>query len=191
MLDVGQSLALQCLMSHDMMTALKMTAYQDKDFLVACLAASIEGKTSLGAKFDALFQFAARNVKAEEREPPWPPWPEEVIERLLSMAVEWDSRQVLEELLQFSRNSPSLLKFVPRANSDALAKACRKNNYALVRPLVDRGYRLQPDRLDRRRIKKRSVPLFVLKKAGDDGAETFETDKRIHNLRSVFAISKE
>ena len=158
------------------------------DFLAACLAASIEGKTSLGAKFDALFQFVARNVKAEQEEAV-PPWPEEVLERLLSMAVEWDSRQILEELLQFSRNTPSLLKCAPRANSEALAKACRKNNYDLVRPLVDRGYRLQPDRLVKRRIKKRSVPLFVLKKADDDGAETFETDKRIHNLRSVFASS--
>ena len=127
---------------------------QDTDFLVTCLIASIESRAILGAKFEALFRFASQNAKSH------PAWPGKVMETLLKTAVDWESPEILEDLLELAHH----LGCVPNVNSKALAKACEKDNYDLVLPLVERGYRLKPPMLDKTMgvMKKRNIAQLIL-----------------------------
>ena len=122
----------------------------------------------------------SQNVKTQPR------WPEEVFERLLEFALDWDSPEILEELLQLAHR----LHCVPRANSEVLAKACEKNNYDLVKPLVERGYRFRPHMLDKTMEKKRTIAQLILRRVEYDQDETFETDKQIQNLKILGLAAK-
>ena len=121
---------------------------------MACLVASIESKAILGPKFETLFRFASQNAKSH------PAWPENIFESLLKTAVDWESQDILEDLLELAHQSGC----VPNVNSKALAKACEKDNYDLVLPLVERGYRLKPPMLDKTRgvVKKRNIAQLIL-----------------------------
>ena len=124
------------------------------DFLVACLLVSIESKYILGPKFEGLFRFASHNAKSHLA------WPGKVFECLLGTGIDWDSPDILEDILDLAHHSGCN----PRANSEVLAKACKKDDYDLVLPLVERGYRLRPPMLDKTRnnMKKRTIAQLIL-----------------------------
>ena len=120
----------------------------DTDFLVAGLTASLGGGAQLGAKFGALFALAVESVLVPDMERGGQK-AEEVFERLLALAVERDAPEMLEELLELARRpgehaAGPLLPWDPLPNSPVLAAACRKDSYALIKLLVDWGYRLKP-----------------------------------------------
>ena len=70
---------------------------------------------------------------------------EEVFNHLFTLAVERESPGMLEELLQLAySNQEPLLRWDPLPNSEILARACKRENYSIIKLLVDRGYRLKP-----------------------------------------------
>ena len=79
-------------------------------------------------------------------------WAEDVFECLFMVAVDYESPELLEELLELAHNTDlddhekntPFLPWDPQPNSQVLVMACKRNNFALVRLLVDRGYRLKP-----------------------------------------------
>ena len=78
----------------------------------------------------------------------------------MDTAVDWDSLEILEELLELAHRS----RCVPRPNSGVLTKACGKDDYDLVKPLVERGYRLRPHMLAKNKSteKKRTIAQLIL-----------------------------
>ena len=98
----------------------------------------------LGEKFEALFAVVVKDVltrdmdRGGERA-------EEVFNHLFTLAVERESPEMLDELLQLAySNQEPLLRWDPLPNSDILARACKRDNYSIIKLLVDRGYRLKP-----------------------------------------------
>ena len=120
---------------------------EDADFLVACLTASLDSRTQqLGEKFEALFEVVFRDVLAVDIDRGGQRT-EEVFEQLFALAVDRESPVMLEELLQMGYNPQEpFLRWDPPPNSEIMARACRRDNYGLIKLLVDRGYRLVVDR---------------------------------------------
>ena len=109
------------------------------------MTASLAGETQhLGAKFEALFEVAVKDVLASDMDRGGPR-AEEVFHHLFTLAVEGESPGMLEELLQLAySNQEPLLRWDPLPNSEILARACKRENYSIIKLLVDRGYRLKP-----------------------------------------------
>ena len=127
-------------------------------------------------------------------------WLEEVFEQLFMVAINYESIQMLRELLDFAFDTDSedngtntaFINQRPPPNSKVLAIACKKNNYDLLRLLVDRGYRLKPYRLrnfgkeEEETIKDQMVRLFKQgagQKINTKGDESFEASDQIQKLR--------
>ena len=138
--------------------------------------------------------FVVANIHGEDN------WLEEVFEELFMVAIDYDSIQMLKELLDFafdtdSEDSGTNTAFIihrPRPNSEVLALACKKNNYDLLRLLVDRGYRLKPYRLrnfgkeEEETIKGQMVRLFKQvagQRIYNKEDESFELSDQIQKLR--------
>ena len=116
------------------------------------------------------------------------------------VAIDYDSIQMLKELLDFafdtdSEDSSTNTAFInhrPRPNSEVLALACKKNNYDLLRLLVDRGYRLKPYKLrnlgkeEEETIKGQMLRLFKQlagQKISNKEDQSLEASDQIQRLR--------
>ena len=115
------------------------------------LIAAFEGRLSLGSKFDQVFAFVEARLQEDFN------WTK-VFQLLFKEAVEMESPSVLTDLLSLGhddlssrRSKPRLTKSPVHPNNPALLLACKKNNYELVRPLVERGYRMRTMHLSSRR----------------------------------------
>ena len=133
------------------------------------------------------------NIKDE------PPWAEDVFERLFIIAVDCDSPEMLEELLELAYETEleeyqiqtPFLSCRPLPNSKVLAMACKKNNYGLVRMLVDRGYRLKPFKMSSSRKEEKitkgnmmhGIMQLAFQRVENKADESFEASDQIQNLR--------
>ena len=152
------------------------------------------GKISLSCSH--INSFVADNMKAE------PSWAEDVFERLFVVAVDCESPEMLSELLELAYDQESdhpstpFLAWHPLPNSRVLAASCIKDNYALVRLLVDRGYRLKPYRMGNSkrgveeeerdimaRDKLQEVMQIIFQRVKNEEDESFEAGGQIQNLR--------
>ena len=166
----------------------------DADFLIACLTASLDVKTQLGEKFEALFAVAVENVLVADVDKGGQNI-EEVFEQLFIRAVDCGSPDMLDELLQLAyspKDHPEpFLRWDPLPNSQVLARACKRDEYALVKLLVDRGYRLKPYKMGncntiRDKVQESKAKTFVrlmLNRVELDEADTFEANDEMQNLR--------
>ena len=171
----------------------------DDEFLASCLTASLDGKAQqLGEKFEALFAVAVRDVLAADADRGGRRT-EEVFERLFALAVDRESPDVLEELLQLAHGPQAdrpepLLRRDPLPNSKILARACGRDSYALIKLLVDRGHRLKPYEMgdrdadrkrvgEKRRSRAKSFVRLILNRVELDEADTFEANDEMRNLR--------
>ena len=146
------------------------------------LKAAIESTATLGPKFEALLQFVSQNIKAQ------PAWPGAVLESLLKTVIDWESPGILKELLELEHSS----NCTPRPNSGVLTKACEKDDFDLVKLLVEMGYRLRTHKLDksRRMKKKRTIAQLILQRVDYHEEETFEADTQIQNLKIMGLATK-
>ena len=136
------------------------------------------------------------NIKDE------PPWPEDVFERLFIIAVDCESPEMLEELLELAYDTElddlkiqtSFLTSPPLPNSKVLAMACKKNKYALVRLLVDRGYRLKPFKMNSSEKEenvnngwinkgRHGIMQLAFQRVENKEDESFEASDQIQSLR--------
>ncbi len=159
---------------------------EDWKFLAACLVAAQDSRVTLEGRFEAVLKFAEDNVHTD------PPWYENVFEELFIKTVELDLPEILRELLELAydpRNDgtrPPLLPQKPPPNSRVLARACAKNEYSLVRPLVDFGYRMKAFQFGSQSAKreaKSSPKNLVQFSVGADCQDRFNDNDDIKNLR--------
>lgn len=125
-----------------------------------------------------------------------PPWAEDVFERLFIIAVDCESPEMLEELLELAYDTEPddhkvqnpFLTLRPLPNSKVLAMACKKNNYALVRLLVDRGYRLKMSISGKEEkivngSMMQGIMQLAFQRVENKEDESFEASDQIQNLR--------
>ena len=161
---------------------------EDNKFLHECLITALgEHVRSLSDKFKDLLIFVENKLDFNNHD-----W-QELFKALFIFAVENDRQQVLYDLLAVAyddiqaniRNDiahnavAKLNNGLPRpVNDQALIKACEKNNYHLVKALVQRGYRLKTGQL----TKKSEEELSSWKRYAEvpfvsNKASTFNDDK--------------
>jgi hypothetical protein len=120
----------------DNQTKLVQFMTEDVTFLLYCLTACLESDHLVGAKFKVVFVYVEDNVG----EAPWA----RIYDGLFVAAVDRDAPTLLAELLSMAHDGlEPTLPLKPQSNNVALRRACEKNSYALVKPLLDRGYRLE------------------------------------------------
>ena len=115
-------------------------------------------------------------------------------------AVDCESPEMLEELLELAYDTKlddikiptPFLTCTPLPNSKVLALACKKNNYALIRLMVDRDYRLKPCKMgasgkdkDTRlgNVMMNGIMKLAFQRVESKEDECFEASDQIQNLR--------
>ena len=160
------------------------------------MTASLDGKRQLGEKFEALLAFVVKDVLVADMDRGGRRT-EEIFEQLFTHAVDGDSPDMLEELLQLAYSPQStqdgpFLRWDPLPNSKVLARACGRDNYALIKLLVDRGYRLKPYKMGncntkrdkgKKESKAKTVMRLILNRVELDEADTFEANDEMQNLK--------
>ena len=143
--------------------------------------------------FDWYISFIVINMEEENL------WTKDVFEKLFMVAVDYESTEMLEELLHLAygtdsdgdRSGNPFVSLHPHPNSKVLAMTCKKNNYSLVRLMVDRGYRLKPfkvrnlgneEKTTKARMKQ-WLMQFSLQRRENKVDESFEESDQIQSLR--------
>ena len=116
---------------------LAATFASDEDFLAQCLLVCLEDKQIKG-KFESLFAFVEK--RSAEIRVDW----KALFARILRRCLEIECSALLEEVLSLAHDSnpPKLGVNPPALNDPTFLRACEADNYEMIQPFVNRGYRL-------------------------------------------------